>query len=428
MELAQRFRELRIQKGLTGTALARPKYTVSYVSQIEAGRRKPSPQALEFFAERLGVSPEYLATGIPDGVDIRLRYKLEQARQDIKTEHPQDAERKVREVLKEAEEYRLAPMQAQALSVLGEALARMPGRVRDAIDAYEQALEGELPMRSAGLTIAGLARAYRAAGDLSYATQLIESYLAKRSEVPMDPAVTTELHSVLVTIYFERGDVLRAERAAHRALAAADQQIPIEVRANAYWTASRVLAETKNWDEALELATRARILMESVDDRHRVAKLRTAYAFICLEVEPPRLKEAREQLDKADELLSDAPGASDMYYVDTERCRLALLEDKPEEALWYVERALSVPLPEYLEVARGLHLKGRSLAALGRTKEARQAFMEAEGIFKEHGARQQQAACWREVGELDLAEGNLEAAVNALRSGLESLDPKRSRT
>src|SRR5437016_2575602 len=42
MDLASRFRELRVRAGLTKTALARPKYTVSYVSQIESGRRNPS--------------------------------------------------------------------------------------------------------------------------------------------------------------------------------------------------------------------------------------------------------------------------------------------------------------------------------------------------------------------------------------------------
>ena len=42
--LAQRFQESRVRAGLTKTALARPRYTVSYVSQIEAGRRSPSPR------------------------------------------------------------------------------------------------------------------------------------------------------------------------------------------------------------------------------------------------------------------------------------------------------------------------------------------------------------------------------------------------
>src|SRR5437764_12562905 len=79
MDLASRFRELRLRAGLNKTALARPRYTVSYVSQIESGRRTPSPGAMEFFAERLSVTPRFLTTGIPDGLEDELRYRLEEA-------------------------------------------------------------------------------------------------------------------------------------------------------------------------------------------------------------------------------------------------------------------------------------------------------------------------------------------------------------
>src|SRR5204862_3887209 len=98
---------------------------------------------------------------------------------------------------------------------------------------------------------------------------------------PVDPGVMAELQAVLVSIYFERGDVMRAERAARRALAAADQGAPPEIRANVYWDASRVLAEAKQWDEALEFATRARVLMEELDDRRSVPRLHLTHAFTC---------------------------------------------------------------------------------------------------------------------------------------------------
>src|SRR2546423_3140131 len=79
-ELPTRFRDLRQAAGLTKTELARPRYTVSYVSQIEAGRRSPSPEAMAFFADRLGVAADFLATGIPQGVEEALRYPLGGAR------------------------------------------------------------------------------------------------------------------------------------------------------------------------------------------------------------------------------------------------------------------------------------------------------------------------------------------------------------
>src|SRR6266540_5003949 len=79
VNIAERFQDLRTRAGLTKTNLARPRYTVSYVSQIESGKRTPSADAMEFFAERLGVSPRFLSTGVPDGMEDSLRYRLEEA-------------------------------------------------------------------------------------------------------------------------------------------------------------------------------------------------------------------------------------------------------------------------------------------------------------------------------------------------------------
>lgn len=427
MEFARRFRDLRSSVGLTGKALAGPRYSVSYISQIEAGRRKPSSEALAFFADRLGVSPQYLATGLPDGIEVTLRYRLEEARQQIREAKPDAAESALRTILAQTQRFELPRLLAQALSALGDAL-RQQGRVPEAIDAYEEALEGDLPEWEAGMTVGGLGRAYLSAGDLTYAAEIIQSFLQKESARPLDPSVLSDLQAVLVSIYFERGDVLRAERAARRALAAAsDAETPIPVRAVAYWHASRVLAEKRLWDEALELANRARILMEAIDDRRRAGRLHNAYAFICLEAEPPRLEEAREHLDVAQAMLAEGAGPTDRAQVQAERSRLALLENRPDEALTYSEQALSEATSDELELARCLFLKGRALAILARREEARHVFREAASSFEKHGARQQEANCWREIGVLDLAEGDVGAAVESLSAGLEALDPRRTR-
>jgi predicted TPR repeat methyltransferase len=58
---------------------------------------------------------------------------------------------------------------------------------------------------------------------------------------------------------------------------------------------------------------------------------------------------------------------------------------------------------------------------------ARTALGAAAESFRRLGARQQEAACWREMGEMDIAAGDGEAALKALREGLEALDPQRSR-
>ena len=426
MELAARLKELREDAGLTQTALARPRYSVSYVCQIEAGRRKPSQEALSFLASKLGVTPNFLATGVPEDLEIALRYQLEEARQAVRDSHAEEAERTLRPVVAQAEQYGLDGIRAETLSLLGQTMALL-GRHREAVDWFEEALQGPLPVREEGMTVGALARSYRAVGDLSYAAQCVEAYLDRKDAPPLDPVVASHLHSVLLSIYFERGDVLRAERAATRALAAAEDGGPPHVRAGAYWNAGRVLAEAKRWDEALDYATRARLLMEQVDDRRDVARLHNAYAFICLDYEPPKTEEAAWHLDRAEMLLREGAAAQgDLAYVYTERARLALLESRYDAAVDQANRALD-EVQDALESARSLFVKGRALAELGRRDEASEALRGAATLFGNRGARQQEASCWRELGEMDLAAGDVDSAVKALRAGLEALDPKRSR-
>jgi tetratricopeptide (TPR) repeat protein len=426
VDLAHRFKDLREQAGLTRTGLARPRYTVSYVSQIESGRRKPSPEALGYFAGRLGVTADFLATGVPENLEDSLRYQLEEARAAVREGRAQEAQRTIEPVVNQAGQYGLDRLRAEALVVRGDAMVHA-GNMRDAIDAYEEALEGDLPEREQGLAIAALARGYRDVGDLSYAVDLIEAHEARRDRPPLDPAVAGALQSTLVSIYFERGDILRAELTARRALLAADRDAPIDVKARAYWNASRVLAEAKRWDEALDCATRARILMEELDDRRNVARLHNAYAFICLEAEPPRLEEAASHLDRAEDVLATSGSEWDLAYLYDEKSRLALLQEEPEEALRCVELALPKAGEDKLMVARLLFHRGVALAALERREDAQVALREAAVLFGNQGARQQEAACWRELGEMELSGGDVEGAVRALRAGLEALDPRRSR-
>lgn len=428
MDIADRVRDLRVAAGLSKTALARPRYTVSFVSQIEAGRRRPSPDAMAFFAGRLGVSPRYLQTGIPDDLESELRFKLEEARHALLEREASEAEAMVLSIRARAEEYGLSELRTQALVLEGEVRLRQQ-RLSQAVDIFEEALDGEPPERAAGQAVWGLARAHRTAGDLTYAAEVVESFLKKDRSAPLDPTVAAQLQSTLVSIYFERGDVLRAQRAAEHALAAAAQGASLEIRAETYWHASRVLAEARRWDEALDSATKARALMEELQDRRSVGQLHVAYAFICLEVDPPKVKDAGKHLKKAETLFEDAGQPGDLSHVYTEWSRLAVMQGDFEEALSQAERAEAVTPPDnQLQVANCLFLKGRALGELARKDEARQALTAAASTFHEHGARQQEAACWREVGELELADGRMDASVDALRAGLEALDPGRART
>ena len=137
--------------------------------------------------------------------------------------------------------------------------------------------------------------------------------------------------------------------------------------------------------------------------------------------------QAKTHLDLAESTLREVGTAADQAYVLTERARLALLQGKPDEAVSHADAALAAASDDELEVARCLFLKGRALSALDLRDGARTSLGAAAETFRRLGARQQEAACWREIGEMDVAAGDSEAALVALREGLTALDPQRSR-
>jgi predicted RNA-binding Zn ribbon-like protein len=68
--VGRRVQRLRVERGLTQRQLAEPTYTPAYVSTLEAGRVRPSDEALKHLAERLGVDFEELATGRPERLRV----------------------------------------------------------------------------------------------------------------------------------------------------------------------------------------------------------------------------------------------------------------------------------------------------------------------------------------------------------------------
>src|SRR5665647_3535031 len=71
--VGQRVRRLRVEKGLTQSALSSPGLTAAQISRIESGKRQPSLRAIRRIARKLGVSLDYLETG----ADLSTREELD---------------------------------------------------------------------------------------------------------------------------------------------------------------------------------------------------------------------------------------------------------------------------------------------------------------------------------------------------------------
>jgi transcriptional regulator with XRE-family HTH domain len=62
--IGKRLRRLRLERHLSQRDLSSPGVSYAYISRIEAEARTPSVKALRKLAEKLGVTVEYLETGV----------------------------------------------------------------------------------------------------------------------------------------------------------------------------------------------------------------------------------------------------------------------------------------------------------------------------------------------------------------------------
>src|SRR5918911_1074034 len=74
--LGERLRQLRVSAGLTQTDLAGDRFSKEYVSQIERGKTRPTRETIEWLAQRLGVDPAFLESGVSSGDRDRVEALL----------------------------------------------------------------------------------------------------------------------------------------------------------------------------------------------------------------------------------------------------------------------------------------------------------------------------------------------------------------
>jgi transcriptional regulator with XRE-family HTH domain len=162
--IGERLRRLREERGLTQRALASGGVSHAHISRIESGSRVASVKALRVLAQRLGVSPDYLETG----VEASGRDELEQRLGD-----------------------------ADLALRLGTDPTVRAGLLRLRDDALHA---GELAVHARASALAGLAAARD--GDQRAAIELLETATAHTS---VDPSADPDLFVTLGSCYLALG-------------------------------------------------------------------------------------------------------------------------------------------------------------------------------------------------------------------------------
>ncbi|HET9937559.1 MAG TPA: helix-turn-helix transcriptional regulator, partial [Gaiella sp.] len=191
-----RVRALRVEQGLLQRDLAFAGCTAAYVSRIEAGARVPSLQLLRQLGARLGVSADYLATGMEDAgsaAELALAdAQLAQRLGDLEA-----AEAAFGELSTGSQ-----PRSVRRGALLGLAqLALARGEVRTAIELLErlETLTDEAtPVDPAA--VEALAHAYATNGDLAAALALLERSLLRDDDPVSSFRITVVLANVLIDL------------------------------------------------------------------------------------------------------------------------------------------------------------------------------------------------------------------------------------
>lgn len=426
--IGQRLRRLRLEQRLSQRELSAPGVSYAYISRIEAGTRQPSVKALRKLAAKLGVSADYLETGM-DVRDVDIReLRLADAELALRlTEDAQLVVTQLRELLDESLKAGDVASATRAQIGLGLAAAEQ-GRPAEAVELLEDVLKsGVMPSKRPDVYTT-LGRAYAASGMAQRAVELFERCLADlESETPDDLASRVRFATYLSYALTDVGELDRAQEVLEEALEQANTLADPYTRIRLYWGLARLSGYAQRAQDALGYYRRAIALLEATEDTVHLARANIGYAWTLLSA--GRAEEAGEPLLVAEQLLGARPTPQDLAAVRTEQAKRAAALGDPDAAVENARDALAA-LGEMdpqergaalVALAEGLRLKGDVDTAVDSLRRAVEAFdsasrpQEAAQAYHAWGRLLREAG--REGEALDVLEKAAEAAVRP-RAGL----------
>jgi transcriptional regulator with XRE-family HTH domain/predicted negative regulator of RcsB-dependent stress response len=415
--LGSRVRAARVAKGWTQADLAGEEISVGYVSRIESGTRRPNLAVLTSLASRLGSPIEQLLQGVTASQYDEIRLGLDYAELALETGEGTDAERQAQKFLGMAVQASLSDLASRGRYLYARALESNGN-----LDAAIIQLEELVANAPAPLLIAGgiaLVRCYKETGDFSLAIDVGERLEARIKEAGLDNCDEAVIHAVNVAgAYILRGDLHKAARICTDAVRRADELSSSRARAGAYWNASLVHSERGDVAAAAPMASRALALLAEGNDGRNLARLRAQLGELQLQLDPPELEEARDNLSRArEEMTMSSASQVDIALADVRIAQSHLLSGNPEAALDLVSFAEQTSGEGAATVqAEALVVRGQALAAIGRTEDAHTSYVEAMHALTGSGADRPVAQLWFELADLLEEAGDMDGAREAYRS------------
>jgi transcriptional regulator with XRE-family HTH domain len=275
--IGDRVRDLRLSKRLSQAELAGRELSNSYISLIESGKRRPTPDVVRLLADRLGCTAEFLLEGIEPGQYAHLQVRLRHAELSLQAGDVPTAIEKFGQICADGDDPELI---RRARWGLAHAL-ESSGRFEEAIAALEELREQaeQEPASKPWLPVCvALCRCYSAVGDLSRAVELGEQALTRLDHFDLThTSEAAELGAVLISAHHARGDLLRSRQIGHQL--SADRAVGVDIASSdGYWPASRRALTEGLTGDALYLADRALATRTYEHERRTRARLQVTYA------------------------------------------------------------------------------------------------------------------------------------------------------
>jgi tetratricopeptide (TPR) repeat protein len=428
--LGERLRTLRVNAGLTQTDLAGERFSKEYVSQIERGKTRPTQETIEWLAQRLGVDPGFLASGV--SADERGRIETALARAEALSENHEYPES-----LGEFEKIRpavlgIASPELEVRALAGEAWALMrTGEVKPAIDLLNRARTlVEDSMFSDVDRADVLFRLGACRVELSSIQTAIGLFnealtLAERSELPCD-RLRAEILRLRSRCYRRQRDYEAAREDLERALELSEALDDPRAVARVYFHASLVAERQGQWILARKYAEQAKAQFEEVADRATVGKVLNNLGGISFLLGKP--EEAIEQLNESFKVLLEYGSEADAARAVSSLAQVHLRTGQVEPAEEQARQALKLlgdRVDVIDEIGNAQLVLGRSLLEQGRLDEAEEAFEAAEQNFDQLSSISHRASAWVAKGDLAARRGQDQVAAQLYRRAAEALQDFR---
>lgn len=408
--VGERLKAARERAGLSQRQLSFPGCSPAYISRIESGDRIPSLQLLRELGRQLGVTEDYLATG--SDIQGDRGALLVEAEVALRLNELDEAER----LYSSLREGSTPALRAEALAGLGQVAFRR-GEPRTAIPLFEEALTLFASSDAGHPDLAdSLGRSYAMVGQLESAIGVFERY--RESATQRNDAFQTIQFSVLLAhALIDSGNLGRAEELLGAALALGSGSESPSVRAQLYWSQSRLHAERGDPVTAARFARSALEILRLTEDTYRTARAHQLLAH--LELDRGNAQEALDILKEGWPLLqASANGLERAQYRLEEARALARLGRSEEAAALAMQISGLIADAHPEDAARSYSVLAGVFDDLGDRGRARELYELAAELLEPRNPNRFLVDVYSRLADIAESEGRKEEAYELMKKAV----------